>query len=92
MVHGQPLAEAGGSVRNQREALEIAADSLARGEVVPERAVALMSKLGIPRWMYVWIGNRRWGIEARRNAAKVRLRDRPFEKSTEAKSLQVVTN
>ncbi|HVO37337.1 MAG TPA: NAD(P)H-dependent oxidoreductase, partial [Candidatus Acidoferrum sp.] len=36
MVHGTPLAEMGGQVRNQVRALEIAADALANGEPIPE--------------------------------------------------------
>jgi multimeric flavodoxin WrbA len=66
MIAGQPLSEIGGRARNQTKALEIAAEALAQGVVIPERAVALMSKLGIPRWMYLWMGNRGWKSEAKR--------------------------
>lgn len=65
MVAGQPLAELGSRVRNQTKALEIAAEALAQGDSIPEKAVALMSKLGIPRWMYLWMGNRGWKAEAK---------------------------
>ena len=63
MIAGRPLTEIGGMVRNQKKALEIAADSLAKGEAIPQEAAVLMSKLGIPRWMYFgWVtvaGNRK---------------------------------
>jgi hypothetical protein len=66
MIAGQPLAEIGGRVRNQTKALEIAAEALAQRDVIPEKAVSLMSKLGIPRWMYLWMGNRGWKSEAKK--------------------------
>jgi multimeric flavodoxin WrbA len=66
MIAGQPLAELGGRVRNKTKALEIAAEALALGDVIPEKAVALISKLGIPRWMYLWMGNRGWKSEAKK--------------------------
>ncbi|HVP23594.1 MAG TPA: hypothetical protein VMS77_06750 [Conexivisphaerales archaeon] len=85
MVGGRPLAEGGGGVRNQRAALEMAADSLARGEVIPEKATSLMSKLGIPRWLYLWMGNRRWHFEARSHGVSAELRDRPAEVDLETR-------
>jgi hypothetical protein len=77
MIGGLPLAEVGGRVRNQRKALEIAANALSKGELVPEKAVALMSKLVIPRWMYLWMANRGWKSEAKQNCATKKLYDQP---------------
>ena len=71
MISGQPIAELGGRVRNQVKALEIAAEALANGEVIPEKAIVLFSKLGIPKWMYLWMGNRGWKSEAKK-AMKVK--------------------
>jgi hypothetical protein len=66
MIAGRPLDELGGMVRNQKKALEITADSLAKGEAIPDKAVVLISKLGIPKWMYIWMGNRGWKSEAKK--------------------------
>ena len=66
IISGLPLEKVGGRVRNQTKALEIAAESLAQGDAIPEKAVTLMSKLGIPRWMYIWMGNRGWKSEAKK--------------------------
>ncbi|MGA3059276.1 MAG: hypothetical protein ABSD92_02790 [Candidatus Bathyarchaeia archaeon] len=79
MIGGQPLVEIGGRVRNQKKALEIAADSLWKGEAIPEKAAVLMSKLGIPRWMYIWMGNRGWKQEAKRHIPIKKMYARPFE-------------
>jgi hypothetical protein len=56
----------GGRVRNQAKALGIAAEALANGEVIPEKAVVLFSKLGIPKWLYLLMGNRGWKSEAKK--------------------------
>jgi hypothetical protein len=66
MISGRPLGELGGMVRNQKKALEITGDSLAKGEAIPDKAVVLISKLGIPKWMYLWMGNRGWKSEAKK--------------------------
>jgi len=77
MISGQPLDEIGGRVRNKTKALEIAAEALAQGDVVPEKAVALMSKLGIPRWMYLWMANRSWKSEAKKSMDPKKLYNQP---------------
>jgi hypothetical protein len=81
MIGGQPLAEIGGQVRNQQKALEIAADSLAKGEPIPEKAVTLMSKLGIPRRLYTWMGNRGWKQEAKKHAAIKKINVKPCKEA-----------
>jgi len=80
MVHGAPLSEMGGQVRNQVKALEITADALAKGEPIPQEAIVLMSKLGFPRWMYTWMGNRSWKKEAREHNVAVKMCDQPFSR------------
>jgi hypothetical protein len=82
MIAGRPLGELGGMVRNQRKALEIAADSLAKGGAIPEKAVVLISKIGIPKWMYVWMGNRGWKQEAKQHIAIKKMYDKPFKASS----------
>ena len=79
MISAQPLSELGGRVRGKTKALEIAADALAQGDLMPENAVASMSKLGVPRWMYLWIANRRWKRKAKKNIAIKKMYDQPFK-------------
>jgi hypothetical protein len=77
MISGLPLSEMGGQVRNQVKALEIAANALAKGELIPDKAVVLMSKLGFPRWLYLWMGNRGWKQQAKEYIAIEEVYDQP---------------
>jgi hypothetical protein len=79
MISGVPLSEMGGSVRNQVKALEIAADALALGEPIPDKAVALMSKLGFPKSLYTWMGNRGWKSQAKKLMKIKSMYNRPYE-------------
>ena len=79
MISGRPLDELGGMVRNQKRALDIAADSLVNGEDIPEKAVVLISKIGIPKWMYIWMGNRGWKQEAKQRIATKEMYYKPFK-------------
>jgi hypothetical protein len=79
MITGQPLSECGGRARGKRKALEIAADTLAQGEPIPEKAVSLTAKLGVPRWLFLWIANRRWKRKAKQNIAVKKMYDQPFK-------------
>ena len=77
---GKPLSEFRFRVRNQMKALEMAADALTQGDPIPEEVVALMSKLGAPRWMYVMIANRRWKRQAKENIPIKTMYAQPFKK------------
>jgi hypothetical protein len=77
MISGEPLDELGGRVRNKTKALKITAEALAQGEPIPEKAVALMAKLGIPRWMYLWMGNHGWKSEAKKTMDVTKIYNQP---------------
>ena len=81
LISGRPLAEVGGAVRNQIKALEIAADALAKGEPISEKAVSSMAKLGIPHFMYIWMGNRGWKKEAKQHIAIEKMYDQPCKEA-----------
>jgi hypothetical protein len=59
-------------------ALALTADAIARGQVVPEEARRLVTKLPIPRWLYRFVAD--WGFrqEARRHGTLARQGDRPY--------------
>jgi hypothetical protein len=78
-IDGRPLVEIKGLARNQKKALQIAADALAKGEPIPENAVVLMSKLGFPKWLYMWMGNRNWRSQAKKNNTIDKLYDQPYK-------------
>jgi len=79
MIAGQPLSELGCRVQSKTKALEIAADALAQGDPIPEKSVASMSKLGVPRWMYLWVANRRWKRKAKKNIEVKKMYVQPFK-------------
>jgi NAD(P)H-dependent FMN reductase len=74
----RPLAKAGGMLRHQLRALDLAAAALAEGKPIPPEAVGLMVRPLIPRWLYLWLGNRGWKSEAKKFGTRDRLRDRPY--------------
>jgi hypothetical protein len=82
MISGYPLSELGGRVRNQIKALDMTAEALAQEEPIPEKAVALMSKLVIRRWMYLWMGNRGWKQEAKKQGTLDRMYNQPCKAAT----------
>jgi hypothetical protein len=78
-IDGRPLEKAGGMVRNVRKALEQAADDLTEGNPLSERAVALMAKPMVPKWMYLCFGSMGWKRKAKRHGARRNIHDRPYE-------------
>jgi hypothetical protein len=79
MIAGKPLSEFRFSIRNKTKALEIAAEALAHGNPIPEKAVALMGKLGITRSLYVFIGNKGWKSQAKENIPIKTMHAQPFK-------------
>ncbi len=77
----RPLERAGGVARFARQAIELAAGSLARGESIPDAAVALMAKPAIPGFMVRLIGAWGWKRAADKFGTAADLGARPFEKS-----------
>lgn len=78
-INGRPLTEVKGMARNVISALDLAADALAAGDPVPERAVQLMARRLIWSQLYTVIGHRGWRRRAAKHGAVDRLRDRPYE-------------
>lgn len=64
-IAGNKLEDAGSMVRNVRKALELAALDLLQGKAVSDQAVNLMAKPLIPKWMYLFFGNRGWKKQAK---------------------------
>lgn len=77
-IGGRELNKIGGLARNVRRSLEMAADSLQRGEPLPEEAVLLMERPLVPHWLYAWIGNRGWRKRAKKEGCKTSLKNRPY--------------
>jgi hypothetical protein len=77
-LSGQRLEKAGGKARNVKKALDLAAAALAKGEAIPEEAVALMAKPMVPKWLYLLIGNIGWYWQARKKGCSEKLDHMPY--------------
>jgi multimeric flavodoxin WrbA len=78
LVHGQPLAEAGGPAIPIRKALDLAAAALLQGEAIPQSAVDLLARPVIPGWLYRWLGVFGWRQQARQYGAQNILQRKPY--------------
>jgi hypothetical protein len=74
VVNGTPLINLGWRARSVREALELAAASLAEGNPVPEEAVSLMGKTRIPNWLMILASSIGWRQRAKKYGAQKLLR------------------
>ena len=65
LVHGAPLAEAGGPAIPIRKALDLAAEALLQGQPIPQSAIDLLAKPIIPGWAYRAMGIFGWRQQAK---------------------------
>ena len=78
MVHGAPLAEAGRPAILIKQALDLAAVALLRGEAIPPEAVDLLAKPIIPGWMYRLMGVYGWKQQARQYGVQKVMQQKPY--------------
>lgn len=78
LIHGAPLAELGGMVRPVKQALEIAAESLAAGQAVPRHAADLMARPFFPKWLYTLFAGFGWRQQATSYGAQRQLWQQPY--------------
>ncbi len=67
-----------GGGRNILHALDLAAESLARGGDVPDEAAALFAEPLVPRWLYTLIGNVGWRLQMRKYGTRRPMGYRPY--------------
>lgn len=78
MVHGTPLNELDGRAIPLKKALDLAAESLARGTEIPQEAQALLAKPFIPGWLYRAMGVYGWRQQAKQYSADKLLKRQPY--------------
>jgi hypothetical protein len=78
LVHGAPLAEAGGPAIPIKNALNLAAAALLRGEAIPQSAVDLLAKPIIPGWMYRLMGVYGWKQQAKQYGVQKVMQRKPY--------------
>lgn len=77
-IDGTPLAESGFRGRLARPSMDCLADLIARGEAAIGDCTESISKLVLPRRLYVMASQMRWKRLARANSVAKRLDDRPY--------------
>lgn len=77
-IGGRSLEERGGMVRNVIKGLDLAAQSLAEGEDVPEEAVEIFGKKFIPLTLYTKMGNLGWNQKAKKYGVRKKIKDQPY--------------
>ena len=77
-IGGRPLEELGGQTRHVRRGLDLAAEALLAGHVIPEEAQTLLARPAIPSRLYTAIGSIGWLRAARRHGTLRRLWDQPL--------------
>lgn len=80
VIGGKPLEQLGGVAENIRQSLEMAAEALAEGRPVPRKAIALMAKPAMPRWLYLLMASRGWQMAGEEHGAGD-LERRPYAES-----------
>jgi hypothetical protein len=78
MVHGVPLNELDGRVTPLMKALDLAAEALAQGGLIPEEAQKLWAKPFIPGWMYRLMGVYGWRQQAKQYGMERNLKRQPY--------------
>ena len=69
----KPLNDTGFMGRNVRKALDLAAGDLLEVRPISKKAVDLMAKPIVPKWLYLTIGNRNWKKEAKKIGTQDKL-------------------
>ena len=75
---GDDIRRLPGGGKNILDALEIAAESLAKGDAIPAEAAALFARPLMPRRLYTMVGNLGWRMRIRKNRARRPLAYRPY--------------
>ncbi len=79
VIDGTKLDEAGVRARHVKPAIDILSTALAKKEIVPIAAIEKISKLLMPKRLYIMAGKTRWNAWAKRNGVRDQLTNRPYE-------------
>lgn len=78
VIHGRPLEDCKGMVKNIISGLNIVAEYLANSKVIPQEAVDLIEKPMMPKGLYRRMGNLGWRIQAMKNGTNKKLKRKPY--------------
>jgi multimeric flavodoxin WrbA len=78
ILEGRTLVESGGKAKNLRAGLALLAVSMSLGGGVSKHARDLIGRPLVPKFLYVYYGNRLWRKTAEGNGVADRLYDKPL--------------
>ena len=78
IVHGAPLNELDGRAIPLKRSLDLTAEALASGNLIPQSAKDLLAKPIIPNWMYTFQGQFGWRQAARQYGTGKELKRQPY--------------
>lgn len=78
VISDKPLELLGPVAENIRQSLEMAAEALAEEKPVPRKAISLMARPALPRWLYLLMASRGWRHAGEENGAG-NLDHRPYK-------------
>jgi hypothetical protein len=78
VIGGRPLEKMGYLTKHYRQALNMTAEAIAQGQLVPDEAVETMTKLVLPTWLLPPMLNTVMLLRLRQNGVLGSFRDRPL--------------
>lgn len=78
-IAGRDLSDVKRMARNVIKSLDLAVEALADNEPISQKAIYLMAKPLMPRWLYLIGGNLRWKREAKKHGVRNRMLSRPYQ-------------
>jgi hypothetical protein len=80
ILEGKTLEESGGRAKNLRAGLALLAVSMSLGGGLSKQARDLIGRPLVPKFLYVYFGNRLWQKAAEANSVGERMYDKPLAK------------
>jgi multimeric flavodoxin WrbA len=78
ILEGRTLEESGGKSKNLRAGLALLAVSISMGGGLSKQARELIGRPLVPKFLYVYYGNKMWRRTAKGNGVAERLNDKPL--------------
>jgi len=80
VIAGQSLSKVKRLSRNVIKSLDLAAEALADNKPVSQKAIDLIAKPLIPKWLYLIVGDSRWKRESKEHGVRKTILARPYQR------------
>jgi len=79
VIAGRDLTKVGWLARNVVKSLDLAIESLADNMPISRKAIDLMAKPLMPKWLYLIVGPSRWNRESKEHGVSEKILSRPYQ-------------